>query len=66
VLRVPRHVQGVAFAEAALAHGVAVQPGSLYGLGEGRVVLSLLTPPKTMRAAMALLAAMPLDVTPLS
>jgi alanine-synthesizing transaminase len=44
VLRVPRTVQGRPFAEAALRQGVIVQPGEFYGLPEGRVVLSLLTP----------------------
>lgn len=45
VLRVPRAVEGVPFAEAALDRGVLVQPGEFYGLPEGRVVLSLLTRP---------------------
>jgi len=44
VLRVPRTVGGMEFREAALAAGVVVQPGEFYGLPEGRVVLSLLTP----------------------
>jgi len=44
VLRVPRTVQGRPFTEAALERGVVVQPGEFYGLPEGRVVLSLLTP----------------------
>jgi alanine-synthesizing transaminase len=46
VLRVPRTVDGVGFAEAALGSGVLVQPGDFYGLPEGRAVLSLLTPPE--------------------
>ncbi len=46
VLRVPRAVDGLEFSEAALERGVVVQPGSLYGLPEGRVVLSLLTEPE--------------------
>jgi alanine-synthesizing transaminase len=40
VLRVPRGW----FVEEALERGVIVQPGEFYGLPEGRVVLSLLTP----------------------
>jgi len=44
VLRVPRHVAGKAFVEVALECGVVVQPGEFYGLPEGRVVVSLLTP----------------------
>jgi hypothetical protein len=46
VLRVPRTVGGLGFAEAALGRGVLVQPGEFYGLPEGRAVLSLLTPPE--------------------
>jgi alanine-synthesizing transaminase len=46
VLRVPRTVAGVVFAEAALERGVLVQPGEFYGLPEGRAVVSLLTPPE--------------------
>lgn len=45
VLRVPRHVNSVEFATACLERGVVVQPGDLYGLPAGRVVLSLLTSP---------------------
>jgi aspartate/methionine/tyrosine aminotransferase len=45
VLRVPRTVRGKEFALAALDRGVLVQPGEFYGMGDGRVVLSLLTPP---------------------
>lgn len=44
VLRIPREVDGQDFAEAALDRGVLVQPGQFYGLPEGRIVLSLLTP----------------------
>lgn len=44
VLRIPREVDGQDFAEAALDRGVLVQPGEFYGLPEGRIVLSLLTP----------------------
>jgi aspartate/methionine/tyrosine aminotransferase len=46
VLRVPRSIEGESFAEAALDRGVLVQPGEFYGMPEGRVVLSLLTPPE--------------------
>ena len=46
VLRVPRTVEGHEFAHAALDRGVLVQPGEFYGLGEGRAVISLLTPPE--------------------
>ena len=45
VLRVPRTVGDQEFALAALDRGVLVQPGEFYGMGDGRVVLSLLTPP---------------------
>jgi aspartate/methionine/tyrosine aminotransferase len=45
VLQIPRTVQGQTFVEAALTRDVLVQPGSFYGLPEGRAVLSLLTPP---------------------
>ena len=55
VLRVPRTVDGVAFAEAALAHDVIVQPGEFYGLPAGRAVVSLLTPPEMWRAGLELL-----------
>jgi alanine-synthesizing transaminase len=44
VLRVPR--TGTGFAEAALGCDVLVQPGELYGLPDGRAVLSLLTRPE--------------------
>ncbi len=49
VLRVPRFVRDQPFALSALAQGVLVQPGALYGLPEGRCVLSLLTDPATWR-----------------
>lgn len=52
VLRVPRTVKGREFAAAALAAGVLVQPGYFYGLGEGRAVLSLLTPADTWLAGL--------------
>ena len=55
VVRVPRHVEGVEFVAAALARGVVVQPGSFYGLPEGRVVVSLLTPVETWKRGLALL-----------
>jgi aspartate/methionine/tyrosine aminotransferase len=44
VLRVPRTVDDVPFVQAALHRGVITQPGDFYGLPEGRIVLSLLTP----------------------
>jgi len=44
VLRVPREVAGKSFVTAAMEQGVLVQPGDFYGLPEGRMVLSLLTP----------------------
>jgi alanine-synthesizing transaminase len=44
VLRVPREVAGESFVTAAMERGVIVQPGEFYGLPEGRVVVSLLTP----------------------
>jgi aspartate/methionine/tyrosine aminotransferase len=47
ILRVPRTVDGRDFTTAALSKGVLVQPGSFYGLPEGRVVTSLLTPTET-------------------
>ncbi len=52
LLRVPRTVGGIEFCEAALASGVAVQPGAFYGLPPGRAVLSLLTPPEIWRAGL--------------
>jgi alanine-synthesizing transaminase len=55
VLRVPRTVEGKEFALAGLDRGVLVQPGDFYGLGEGRAVLSLLTPPETWVAGLKLL-----------
>jgi len=55
ILRVPRTVDSVSFAYAALARGVIVQPGDFYGLPEGRIVLSLLTQPAQWAAGLALL-----------
>jgi len=52
VLRVPRHVGGKAFVEAALGGGVIVQPGEFYGLSEGHVVVSLLTLPEVWRGGL--------------
>jgi len=49
VLRVPREIGGTRFPFAALERSVIVQPGEFYGLPEGRVVLSLLTPPQVWR-----------------
>ncbi len=46
VLRVPRTVEGREFVSAALDHGVLVQPGDFYSLGDARVVVSLLTTPE--------------------
>jgi alanine-synthesizing transaminase len=58
VLRVPRTVEGVAFAEAALERDVIVQPGEFYGMSPARVVLSLLTPPEIWQRG---LAALPIE-----
>ncbi len=55
VLRVPRNLGGREFVAAALDRGVLVQPGDFYGLGEARVVVSLLTPPETWAAGLQLL-----------
>jgi DNA-binding transcriptional MocR family regulator len=55
VLRVPREVEGQPFAEAALDHGVLVQPGEFYGLPEGRAVLSLLSLPEAWDRGLKLL-----------
>jgi len=55
VLRVPRAVGGRHFVEAALAASVITQPGKFYGLPEGRVVMSLLTPRETWDHGLALL-----------
>jgi len=49
ILRVPREVSGKKFALETLERGVIVQPGELYGLPEGRIVLSLLTPEEIWR-----------------
>jgi aspartate/methionine/tyrosine aminotransferase len=46
ILRVPRTVGDLPFEMAALQRGALVQPGEYYGLPQGRIVLSLLTPPK--------------------
>lgn len=59
VLRVPASVDGHEFALAALAAGVAVQPGQLYGFPAGRCVVSLLTPPEFWERGMALLPIAP-------
>ena len=58
ILRVPRTVDGIPFAHAALARNVLVQPGDFYGLPPGRAVLSLLTPPDIWHRG---LAALPID-----
>jgi alanine-synthesizing transaminase len=50
ILHTPR--TGHDFALTALDRGVLIQPGSFYGLPEGRVVLSLLTPPALWRAGL--------------
>jgi DNA-binding transcriptional MocR family regulator len=55
VLRVPRTVGGREFVAAALDRGVLVQPGEFYGLGEARVVVSLLTPPAIWASGLSLL-----------
>lgn len=55
MLRVPRTVEGVPFAEAALHRGVLVQPGEFYGASAGHVVLSLLTPPEVLARGLDLL-----------
>jgi aspartate/methionine/tyrosine aminotransferase len=53
ILRVPRTIDDHPFAHAALANGVLVQPGTFYGLPEGRAVLSLLTPPAIWASGLA-------------
>ncbi len=55
MLRVPRTVDGVPFAEAALRLGVLVQPGEFYGASGGHIVLSLLTPPDVLKRGLELL-----------
>ena len=55
VLRVPRQIEGQPFAEAALDHGVLVQPGEFYGLPDGRAVVSLLTQPEVWDRGLKLL-----------
>ena len=56
MLRVPRTVEGLPFAEAALQRGVLVQPGEFYGASAGHIVLSLLTPPERLTRGLDLLA----------
>jgi alanine-synthesizing transaminase len=53
VLRVARTGDG--FAAKALERGVLVQPGEFYGLPDGRVVVSLLTPPEVWHRGLLLL-----------
>ncbi|SEF72173.1 Aspartate/methionine/tyrosine aminotransferase [Bryocella elongata] len=60
ILRVPRdraitNGELADFALGALHQGVLVQPGDFYGLGAGRCVLSLLTPPEIWSAGLELL-----------
>ena len=55
ILRVPRTIDDHQFAHAALDCGVLVQPGHIYGLNEGRAVLSLLTPSDIWAAGLKLL-----------
>jgi len=55
ILRVPRTINEREFVPAALERGVLVQPGDFYGLGEARVVVSLLTPPAIWEAGLKLL-----------
>jgi alanine-synthesizing transaminase len=55
LLRVPRTIDDIPFAHAALASGIITQPGDFYGLTEGRAVLSLLTPPDIWSRGLALL-----------
>ena len=55
VVRVPREVNGQPFAFACLERGLIVQPGELYGLAPGRIVMSLLTPTDTWVEGLALL-----------
>ena len=55
MLRIPRTVQGLPFAEAALQGGVLVQPGEFYGASAGHIVLSLLTPTGIFKRGLALL-----------
>ena len=58
ILRVPRTIDGSEFTAASLARGVLIQPGSFYGLPEGRAVLSLLTPTETWATG---LSRLPID-----
>lgn len=53
VLRVPRTVDAVEFALAAVEAGVVVQPGRFYGLPEGRCVVSLLCEPAVWTEGLA-------------
>ena len=55
VLRVPREAGGQPFAEAALDHGVLVQPGEFYGLPDGRAIVSLLSLPEVWDRGLKLL-----------
>ena len=55
MLRVPRIVDDLPFAEAALHCGVLVQPGSFYGASAGHIVLSLLTRPEVLSQGLELL-----------
>jgi alanine-synthesizing transaminase len=55
ILRIPRTINDREFVPAALERGVLVQPGDFYGLGEARVVVSLLTPPAIWEAGLKLL-----------
>ena len=52
ILRVPRTIHGKEFVDAALDCGLLVQPGSFYGLGDARAVVSLLTPPEIWAAGL--------------
>lgn len=56
VLRVPRHVDGMEFAFAALERDLVIQPGEFYGLSSGHVVVSLLTLPDAWQQGMQLLS----------
>jgi alanine-synthesizing transaminase len=54
-LRIPLTVDDRPFVEAALDRGDLVQPGPFYGLGQARIVLSLLTTPDTWLRGLNLL-----------
>ncbi len=58
VLRAPRVVEGRELALAALDRGVLVQPGEFYGLGDGKIVISLLPPSDVLESG---LARLPID-----